>query len=317
VLNRVLNSYFLLGLIRRIDLLLEETRLKENSIRISEFNQLISKLIQTENTPFIYERIGTRFSNYLLDEFQDTSRMQWLNLIPLLEDSLGNGNTNFVVGDSKQAIYRFRNGLVAQFAALPKIYNPENWPHLSQISAQFEALSDVQAMDNNYRSKKEVVEFNNRLFQLLRVNLNNYHQTFYKDEDLIQHPIKKNGGYVELHQTEDPEKYVLQTVKNCLENGFQSHEICLLFNQNEETSKWAKMLMENGYEVVSDVALRVDTSLQVRLLINFMRYRQSKQLSKQILFIASYYHHLGKENLFELIRPFMEKNERLPINAFS
>ena len=72
-------------------------------IRISEFNKLISKLIQDSSTPYIYERIETKYNHFLLDEFQDTSRLQWLNMIPLIEESISNGNTNFIVGDPKQA----------------------------------------------------------------------------------------------------------------------------------------------------------------------------------------------------------------------
>jgi hypothetical protein len=104
---------------------LTETKENEQIIRISEFNKLISSLVGEEDAPYIYERLGTHMEHFLLDEFQDTSRLQWLNLIPLVHESLGNGRRNLIVGDAKQSIYRFNNGLAEQFVSLPKIFNPE------------------------------------------------------------------------------------------------------------------------------------------------------------------------------------------------
>ncbi|MGY8927240.1 MAG: UvrD-helicase domain-containing protein, partial [Flavobacteriales bacterium] len=126
---------------------LEKLKKEEQLILISEFNSLISKLIQAENTPFIYERLGTRYKHFLLDEFQDTSHMQWLNLVPLIHESLGNGNENLIVGDPKQSIYRFKNGLAEQFITLPRIYNPDKDKDLELKSNYFNAAGQLTNLD--------------------------------------------------------------------------------------------------------------------------------------------------------------------------
>ena len=114
-----------MALLQYIAAEIKEVRKEEQMIRISEFNLLISELIQKENALYIYERLGSKFHHFLLDEFQDTSRLQWLNLVPLVHDSLGNKRMNLIVGDPKQSIYRFKNGVAEQFIELPGVYNPE------------------------------------------------------------------------------------------------------------------------------------------------------------------------------------------------
>src|SRR5690606_2939416 len=123
--NLYLKNFFNMALLQFMARSLESIKKEEKIILISEFNSLISNLIQNENAPFIYERLGTKFKHFLLDEFQDTSHLQWLNLVPLVHESLGGNNGNLIVGDPKQSIYRFKNGVAEQFVELPKIYNPE------------------------------------------------------------------------------------------------------------------------------------------------------------------------------------------------
>ena len=97
---------------------------QDNNIKhISEFNSAIAEIIRKEPTPFIYERMGERYHHFLIDEFQDTSVMQWHNLLPLVHNSLSEGYQNLIVGDAKQSIYRWRGGEVDQFVQLPnKVY---------------------------------------------------------------------------------------------------------------------------------------------------------------------------------------------------
>jgi ATP-dependent exoDNAse (exonuclease V) beta subunit len=140
---------------------LETVKKDEQLIRISEFNKLISSLVRDEKAPFIYERLGTRFKNFLLDEFQDTSRLQWLNMVSLVHESLSNNQKNLIVGDPKQSIYRFKNGVAEQFVALPAIYNPENDPTTASNSAFFDQMGMVSPLLENYRSSEVIVNFNN------------------------------------------------------------------------------------------------------------------------------------------------------------
>jgi ATP-dependent exoDNAse (exonuclease V) beta subunit len=109
-----------LSLLNHLLLLVDGIKEEQNILLISDFYKKISEIIIHEKTPFIYERMGNRYEHFLLDEFQDTSHLQWINMIPLIHNSLASGYTNLIVGDGKQAIYRWRNGEVEQFTNLPE-----------------------------------------------------------------------------------------------------------------------------------------------------------------------------------------------------
>ena len=83
--------------------------INQNSILIRDTNEFINKIIGDSLSPFIYDKIGSTLNHYLIDEFQDTSKMQWLNFRPLVIDTLSKGDDNLIIGDEKQCIYRFRN----------------------------------------------------------------------------------------------------------------------------------------------------------------------------------------------------------------
>ena len=121
----------------------------QNKMLISEFNTIISKQIKNQPTPFIYERIGEKFDHYFIDEFQDTSVKQWENLKPLLDNSLSKqGGSALLVGDAKQAIYRWRGGKAEQFIDL---FTSESKP--------FQIHQIVKNLPNNYRSFKAYCAF--------------------------------------------------------------------------------------------------------------------------------------------------------------
>ncbi|MDP3443691.1 MAG: UvrD-helicase domain-containing protein, partial [Ignavibacteria bacterium] len=140
-------------------------------VHISEFNKSIAQLLQNAVVPYIYERLGERFSHFLLDEFQDTSILQWQNFLPLIENSLANGNINLIVGDGKQSIYRFRSGEVEQFLCLPEIYKKESSEALHRIEGLLKKHYDFRNLNTNYRSAPEIVEFNGGFFDFLRERL--------------------------------------------------------------------------------------------------------------------------------------------------
>lgn len=138
------------GLLGEIDNKLEEYRHDTNSILIADTNDLIGQIVDKNNeTPFIYERTGTWINTYMLDEFQDTSNKQYLNFKPLIKDSLDNNNFNLIIGDTKQAIYRFRN-------ADPSLLREtlENEPEFAQHVRK-------NNLDTNWRSLSTIVHFNN------------------------------------------------------------------------------------------------------------------------------------------------------------
>jgi len=189
-------SFYQLSLLKYLISQLNTQKLVENKIPLNEINELISEQMRQENADYIYERVGVRFDHFLLDEFQDTSRMQWLNLIPLVHNAMAQGQTNLIVGDSKQAIYRFRNGVVEQFAELPKIFNPEQDAELARTSDYFVENSQSLTLGDNWRSRKDIIEFNNHLFSNLRQILREDFQKYFQDEDLIQSVKNLARGYV-------------------------------------------------------------------------------------------------------------------------
>ncbi len=308
-------SFYQLSLLKHITSLINEVRKRENLLQISEVNSLISELIQSESAPFIYERIGNRFDNYLLDEFQDTSRLQWLNLIPLIEDSLGNNNSNLIVGDAKQAIYRFRNGLVEQFAALPKIYNPEDNPQLARKSIYFEEMSHSTSLKDNYRSKKEIVEFNNALFSLLKGSLSENYQDYYNNEDLIQTPKGSSGGFVhfkivntkedENSKDEESLEFLDTVIEQAINDNYSYGDICLLSRQRKECELWANHLIKKGINVISDEGMKVNQSPIVKFLVAYLNYRNTPLADSKRLLLAESFYLAKKQEPFISMQPFM------------
>jgi ATP-dependent helicase/nuclease subunit A len=143
-----------LGILSDLSLQIKKLTNDQNTMLISDSNLLLHKIIDSSDTPFIYEKTGLRIGHFMLDEFQDTSVMQWKNFLPLISNSLAEGNDNLVVGDVKQSIYRWRNS---------------DWKLLdSQVSTDFgaEQLKN-ESLSTNYRSDREIVEFNNELFSIL------------------------------------------------------------------------------------------------------------------------------------------------------
>ena len=159
-----------LSLLNHIEKRLNEYKKEEKILNISDFNQLISSIVEYEPMPFIYERLGDKYQHLMIDEFQDTSVLQFSNLLPLVENSLAQGFENLIVGDAKQAIYRFRGGEVEQFSEMPNYTLPE----IQQNELYHERMQTLAFQYNqtnlatNYRSLSEVVHFNNAFFEFVK-----------------------------------------------------------------------------------------------------------------------------------------------------
>lgn len=296
--KHAISSFYQLSLLKYLISQLNIQKLAENKIPINEINELISEQMRQEHADYIYERIGVRFDHFLLDEFQDTSRMQWLNLIPLVHNAMAQGQTNLIVGDSKQAIYRFRNGVVEQFAHLPKIFNPEDDAELARTSQYFDENSLTNTLGDNWRSRKDIIEFNNHLFSNLRGILHEDFQAYYNDQDLLQSVknnergfiyaeieqfTESNGNIVALQSDDDSsdqisreeilkdENFMLQRIHNVLSRGYQLRDICVLGRNNKDLSRWAKFLIKNNLEVTTDEGLVVSNSIKVKFLVSWMQ----------------------------------------------
>lgn len=160
--NMVLANLYGMALLNTLRQIKERYYSGNESVHISEFNKRIAEQIMGEPAPFIYERVGNRYMSYLIDEFQDTSRLQFKNFIPLIVEALsrtaGGGLSSLIVGDGKQAIYRFRQGDVRQFINLPQVEDPNDSHILAENTVVIER-------NQNYRTLANIVEFNNRFFE--------------------------------------------------------------------------------------------------------------------------------------------------------
>ncbi|APG65713.1 DNA helicase UvrD [Tenacibaculum todarodis] len=256
----------------------ELTTIKEdNNLRLNaEFNQLISDNIKDQPAPFIYERIGQRFMHYFIDEMQDTSVLQWQNLIPLIDNALAQENSNLLlVGDGKQAIYRWRGGKAEQFIDLGSEEENSVNPFLLP--------KEIKTLETNYRSYSEVINFNNKFFQHTASFLQNesYNRLFIDGNKQLENA--KKGGFVSLSflekadEKEDEKlKYqrkVLERI-NILKNDFQLNEICVLTRKKKHGIEVASFLSENGIDVISPDSLLLENSQKVAFLITVLQVVQ-------------------------------------------
>jgi ATP-dependent exoDNAse (exonuclease V) beta subunit len=286
-------TFYNLALLQYVAREMAKIRAEEQFVRISEFNALIGHLVQHQHAPFIYERLGNRIHHFMLDEFQDTSRLQWMNLVPLVEESLSKGNKNLIVGDAKQSIYRFNNGLAEQFVALPRIYNPDNDPDIERRSEYFNEVGTLEVMSENYRSGKKIVEFNNLLFDSFRPYLPDNGYEFYGS--IEQHPIKSFEGYVEI--LSEPKKEsnldiyseILNQIERCIVDGFKPGDICILSEKNSQGNEIAQFLSRNNYKVVSSDSLLIDADQRIRLVIAYLKIRNKNSNLNEVMKFAEMY----------------------------
>ena len=249
----------------------------QQQIRISEFNQLISQLVKGEQAPYIYERLGIRYEHFLLDEFQDTSRLQWVNMIPLVLEAIAYERPNLIVGDAKQSIYRFNNGLAEQFVALPSLYNPDNDPQIALTSKRFETSGFKQSLLDNYRSAAEIVQFNNQLFECLALSLPPQHQAFY--ENLSQNPKSSKTGFIQIESlvNELPDAWlfekILGTIDDVIADGYRPCDICILTETNKKGNAIALALTQAGKQVVSQDSLLLYANPLVQLFLLYLKKR--------------------------------------------
>lgn len=276
----VKKNFFNMALLQFISMELEGVKQNEKLLRISEFNKLISQHIEHEEAPFIYERLGNRFHHFLLDEFQDTSRLQWMNIVPLIHESLSQNKENLIVGDPKQSIYRFKNGLAEQFVALPAIYNPENDTDIQRKSIYFQEQGEKLPLKDNWRSRKEIVRFNNIFFNTFQQQLDPDFVSFY--EDVEQNPQGDDGGYIFIHSELIKEKeanksldLMVSWIDQCIADGIDKGDICILGNTKKDCNAWAIELTNRGHKVVSADSLLVNSDHSVKLTIAYLKWRKN------------------------------------------
>ncbi|MBR2959679.1 MAG: UvrD-helicase domain-containing protein [Bacteroidales bacterium] len=234
-------------------------------VHLSLFNRLINRVVQEEGNqaPFIYERLGNRYRHFLIDEFQDTSVKQWHNLVPLIENGVAQGAESLVVGDGKQAIYRFRQGDVRQFAALPRVEGMTGHGQTLGLDGNYR----FEQLKTNYRTGRAIIDFNNRFFSWLAGGVyadNPLVQQLYVgggrqgDEALRQECAKSFDGYVGLNFVGKAEagdtdvheaiyRRILQTIEMLVgERGYRYGQIYILARSNASLSAISDYLLQHS-----------------------------------------------------------------------
>ncbi|MEJ6792516.1 MAG: UvrD-helicase domain-containing protein [Lacinutrix sp.] len=247
---------------------------EENKMLISEFNAIISNKIKNQPTPFIYERMGEKFKHYFIDEFQDTSQMQWENLIPLVENTLSGENlkaekgTAMIVGDAKQAIYRWRGGKAEQFMEL-----------FNKTAKPFYVEQNVKNLESNYRSLEAIVTFNNAFFKHLSTQTfsNADYANLY--EHSYQKPSKNIEGYVNINLIDFEEndnkdevytQHVLETIINCQKKGYALKDICILVRKKKHGIAIAQSLSSKNIKITSSETMLINNAPEVQFINNVL-----------------------------------------------
>ncbi|ALI98083.1 UvrD-helicase domain-containing protein [Rufibacter tibetensis] len=278
--------------------LLEKYREENNVLLINDVAELLNKIIGEDDAPFVYEKTGNRYNHFLIDEFQDTSRMHWNNFRPLLENSIASGNKNLIVGDPKQSVYRWRGGDLRLM--------------LQDVGKQLPNAFQEQ-LQRNWRSCKEVIDFNNCLFthaaevvaeeaegsatgrqlpekreEIIQNLLNNIEAVYKGSEQLF--PEEKlatdyKSGFVQVQMVLDQNRgqdalglsfkdqakaLLIKNIKKTCDSGYTLQDIALLVRSNGEARELAAFLAEHGYDVLSEEALQLGAANSVQLMVNLM-----------------------------------------------
>jgi len=303
-----------LSLLSEISNEIENIKKERSLILISDFNPMIAAEINNQPAPFIYERLGERYTNYFIDEFQDTSEMQWHNIIPLVDYALSSEHPNnetaglTLVGDAKQSIYRFRGGRAEQFIGL---YNTEGQEN------PFNIKQNIVDLPFNYRSAKTIVEFNNSFFEYVS---NRFENPTYKElfETCTQVPKKTFSGYVHLSFLE-PENVeeemelhparILEIIKETEAGGMAKNDICVLTRTRKQSFAVAKYLSENGISIVSSESLLISNSTEVLFINALLEFSVNSKDNNLKLEILNYLvHKLAVENPYQIISKNLQKD---------
>lgn len=294
--KKILDLTYQLGLLGDINASMQDFTNENNTILLSGTNDIVKRIIDGCETPFIYERIGMYLHNFLLDEFQDTSRMQWENLLPLVRNGLANGHDSLIIGDVKQSIYRFRN-------SDPQLLH-------SQLKVDFsnDSIKYNEGRSINWRSARNIVHWNNAFFQFLSKALDM--DEFYADvEQKVSPKNEKLPGHVVVARREIPNKKkdtdgsndceiknddnsndndsnfkewaiekMIVDLQSLLARGFKQKDIAVLSNTNREGQlaisrimKWNIENPDKQMKVVSEESLLVISSPAVRIVVNILK----------------------------------------------
>lgn len=312
VLNELLPAFAL----HELDRCLEDLKQQDAVAFFSDLTRRVSTVVRDEPVPFIYERMGERYRHFLIDEFQDTSLLQWNTLLPLIDNALATGGSALLVGDAKQAIYRWRNGEVRLFTSLPRLFGSSG----SDVEAEREATlernyKEGERLDANHRSASTIVAFNNALFTALAPLLPAELHTVYAQ--LEQRPFKEEEGVVHLERlgkevTGDAAEeamldFLMRSVHGSIADGFLPGDIAVLVRSRSTGRKISERLLQEGYSVVSPDGLRLSGDPVIELLIDLLRFHHTGDATAAARAVQ-YQSMLVIDPTVEYVDPFSEPN---------
>ncbi|WP_267405852.1 MULTISPECIES: UvrD-helicase domain-containing protein [unclassified Chryseobacterium] len=269
-------------------------------VLLSKFNILINENLKNEPSSFIYEKVGAQFQHFFFDEFQDTSELQWQNFVPLRDHSVSSENTSFtLVGDPKQSIYRFRGG---ESKLMLDIINKKEFSPKQ---------ADLLVLKDNWRSAKNIVHFNNELYQYHSAKLEEEHKNIF-GEDAEQNPKSGIDGRVKVNLIEnltnedfynDTSERMRKDIQESLDNGFKFSDITILCRGNFDIFSYSQKLgnlkvnyrsEETNIKTISDKGLTLELSNTLKAVIEFLRWEVNPKNKPTLIMMMYYLNKLGR-----------------------
>lgn len=311
--EKILNALLPLKVNKDIQDKLAEIEEENDLVLLSKFNIMIHENLREEPTAFIYEKIGTQFTHYFFDEFQDTSLLQWQNFLPLRDHVVSQENMSFtLVGDPKQSIYRFRGG--DSQLMLDIINQNEKSPVFAQ----------VENLENNYRSARNIVDFNNQLYQYMSQFTQSEHQKIFGDgaqqtakslmEGRVRINLIENSSKKSLYYESVAEK-MRNDIEDCLGEGFRFSDITILCRGNFDIFNFSQLLGNlkvnyKGEEVyiktISESGLTLNLSVTLLALTEFLKWEENPKNFQFVIKMLYYLKALGRIEMKDFSSEMME-----------
>ena len=272
-----------LRLLNSIERKVREMNVEANRFLLSDTHTLLHSLIKDTDSPFIFEKIGSHLENVMIDEFQDTSTVQWQNFKVLLEECMSHSEEhgNLIVGDVKQSIYRWRSG---------------DWRMLNNIKGEFPQMSDmldIRTLTHNYRSSRRVINFNNAFFErAAEIEFDDLKECCGEDDMQLAEQLKsayadvcqqvpdkrEDSGYVHIEllpqddYTDITLNKTVETVDHLIELGADPSDIAIIVRSNNTIQQIAEHFacVRPELKIVSDEAFRLDNSTALNILVAAM-----------------------------------------------
>lgn len=298
--EKVLSALLPLKVNKDIQDELKKIEEENDLVLLSKFNILINENLKNEPSAFIYEKVGAQFQHYFFDEFQDTSELQWQNFVPLRDHSVSTEYTSFtLVGDPKQSIYRFRGG---ESKLMLDIINKKEFSPKE---------ADLLVLKDNWRSARNIVQFNNELYQYHSLELEEEHKNIF-GTDAEQTPKSKIDGRVKVNLIEnltneefydDTSESMRKDIQESLDNGFKFSDITILCRGNFDIFSYSQKLgnlkvnyqgEETNIKTISDKGLTLELSNTLKAVIEFLRWEINPKNKPCLIMMMYYLNTLGK-----------------------